>query len=101
MPRAGQLSNIDQVLIREHVVRAGLRVAAGGHAIGEIREEAPCLQVKDRPPHPQWACVSTKPGTIVIFDASTTFAPSGTLADPAAPTEIIAGCRSRRFRLPE
>ena len=30
-----------------------------------------------------------KPGTIVIFDASMTLAPSGTLAEPAGPTDVI------------
>ena len=44
--RADQLAGLDQVLIGEHVVGAGLRVAAGGHAVGEVGEEAPVLQVE-------------------------------------------------------
>ena len=44
--RADQLAGLDEVLIGEHVVRAGLRVAAGGHAVGEVGEEAPVLQVE-------------------------------------------------------
>ena len=50
-PRAGQLADVDQVLICEHVVRAGLRVAPGRHAVGEIGEEAPRLQVEHRVAH--------------------------------------------------
>ena len=45
-PRADQLARLDQVLVGEHVVGAGLRVAAGGHAVGEVGEEAPVLEVE-------------------------------------------------------
>ena len=45
-PRADQLAGLDQVLVGEHVVRARLRVAAGGHAVGEVGEEAPVLHVE-------------------------------------------------------
>src|SRR5262249_3319498 len=31
----------------EHVVGGGLRVAAGGNAVGEIREEAPVLKIEN------------------------------------------------------
>ena len=45
-PRADQIAGFDQVLVGEHVVRAGLGVAAGGHAVGEVGEEAPVLHVE-------------------------------------------------------
>ena len=44
--RADQLAGLDEVLVGEHVVGHRLRVAAGGHAVGEVGEEAPVAQVE-------------------------------------------------------
>ena len=49
--RADQFAGLDQILISEHVVSAGLRVAAGGHAIGEVGEETPVLHIEHPAPN--------------------------------------------------
>ena len=44
--RADHLARVHQVLVGEHIVGAGLRVAAGRHSEGEVCEEAPVLHVE-------------------------------------------------------
>ncbi len=44
--RADKFAGLDQILIGEHVVRAGLRVAAGRHAVGEVGKKTPVLHVE-------------------------------------------------------
>src|SRR5262249_30702308 len=48
--KANDAATVYQVLIREHVVRAGLDVQTGRHAVGKIGEESPVLRVQNASP---------------------------------------------------
>src|SRR5262249_52009933 len=45
--RTDDVACIDQILIGEHVVGVGLRIAPGGDAVGEVGEESPVLEVEN------------------------------------------------------
>src|SRR5215472_3295859 len=45
--RADDFAGVDHVLVGEHVVGGGLRVAACSNAIGEIGEEGPVLEIEN------------------------------------------------------
>src|SRR5882672_7617528 len=46
--RAKNVAGVDEVLIGEHVVSGGLRIAARSDAVGQVGEEAPVLRVHHR-----------------------------------------------------
>src|SRR6516165_8853899 len=45
-PRADDVASVDQILIGEHVVGGGLRIAPSGNAVGEVGEETPVFEIE-------------------------------------------------------